>query len=94
MSYAKVLCVGLVGVTGHLVEVEADLAAGLPAVVISGLPDTALHEARDRVRAAVVNSGQRWPNRRITLNLLPGHAAEVRLGVRSGHRRGAAGRLR
>ncbi|MEV4659650.1 YifB family Mg chelatase-like AAA ATPase [Micromonospora sp. NPDC049301] len=71
MSYAKVLSVGLVGVTGHLVEVEADLAAGLPAVVISGLPDTALHEARDRVRAAVVNSGQRWPNRRITLNLLP-----------------------
>lgn len=71
MSYAKVLSVGLVGVTGHLVEVEADLAAGLPAVVISGLPDTALHEARDRVRAAMVNSGQRWPNRRITLNLLP-----------------------
>ncbi|MEG3634358.1 YifB family Mg chelatase-like AAA ATPase [Micromonospora palythoicola] len=71
MSYARVLCVGLVGVTGQLVEVEVDLAAGLPAVVISGLPDTALHEARDRVRAAVVNSGQRWPNRRITLNLLP-----------------------
>lgn len=71
MSYAKVLCVGLVGVAGHVVEVEADLAPGLPAVVISGLPDTALHEARDRVRAAVVNSGQRWPNRRITLNLLP-----------------------
>ncbi|MFC8617487.1 YifB family Mg chelatase-like AAA ATPase [Micromonospora purpureochromogenes] len=71
MSYAKVFSVGLVGVTGHLVEVEADLAAGLPAVVISGLPDSALHEARDRVRAAIVNSGQRWPNRRITLNLLP-----------------------
>ncbi|MGC4805360.1 YifB family Mg chelatase-like AAA ATPase [Micromonospora sp. DT233] len=71
MSYAKVLCVGLVGLAGHVVEVEADLAPGLPAVVISGLPDTALHEARDRVRAAVVNSGQRWPNRRITLNLLP-----------------------
>ncbi|NLU79611.1 YifB family Mg chelatase-like AAA ATPase [Micromonospora sp. HNM0581] len=71
MSYARVLCVGLVGVTGQLVEVEVDLAAGLPGVVISGLPDTALHEARDRVRAAVVNSGQRWPNRRITLNLLP-----------------------
>lgn len=71
MSYAKVLCVGLVGVTGHVVEVEADLASGLPGVVISGLPDTALHEARDRVRAAIVNSGQKWPNRRITLNLLP-----------------------
>ncbi|SBT53216.1 YifB family Mg chelatase-like AAA ATPase [Micromonospora auratinigra] len=71
MSYAKVHCVGLVGVRGHVVEVEADLAAGLPGVVISGLPDTALHEARDRVRAAIVNSGQKWPNRRITLNLLP-----------------------
>ncbi|MGW4463318.1 YifB family Mg chelatase-like AAA ATPase [Micromonospora sp. NPDC004704] len=71
MSYAKVLCVGLVGVTGHLVEVEADLAPGLPAVVLSGLPDTALNEARDRVRAAIVNSGQHWPNRRITVNLLP-----------------------
>ncbi|GGR70763.1 hypothetical protein GCM10010169_13030 [Micromonospora fulviviridis] len=71
MSYAKVLCVGLVGMAGHVVEVEADLAPGLPGMVISGLPDTALHEARDRVRAAIVNSGQRWPNRRITLNLLP-----------------------
>lgn len=71
MSYAKVLCVGLVGVTGHVVEVEADLAPGLPAVVLSGLPDTALNEARDRVRAAIVNSGQNWPNRRITVNLLP-----------------------
>ena len=71
MSYARVRSVGLVGVTGHLVEVEADLAPGLPAVVLTGLPDAALHEARDRVRAAVVNSGQTWPNRRITVNLLP-----------------------
>jgi magnesium chelatase family protein len=71
MSYARVLCVGLVGLTGHLVEVEADLSAGLPAVVLTGLPDAALHEARDRVRAAVVNSGESWPNRRITVNLLP-----------------------
>ncbi|MEU7901967.1 YifB family Mg chelatase-like AAA ATPase [Actinoplanes sp. NPDC049118] len=71
MSYARVLCVGLVGLAGHLIEVEADLSPGLPAVVLTGLPDTALHEARDRVRAAVVNSGQTWPNRRITVNLLP-----------------------
>ncbi|WP_306212017.1 YifB family Mg chelatase-like AAA ATPase [Actinoplanes sp. RD1] len=71
MSYARVLCVGLVGVTGHLVEVEADLSQGLPAVVLTGLPDTALHEARDRVRAAILNSGEAWPNRRITVNLLP-----------------------
>ncbi|NIL56215.1 recombinase family protein [Salinispora arenicola] len=71
MSYARVRCVGLVGVTGHVVQVEADLAPGLPTVAITGLPDTALHEARDRVRAAVVNSGRVWPNRRITINLLP-----------------------
>ncbi|NYT93853.1 YifB family Mg chelatase-like AAA ATPase [Salinispora sp. H7-4] len=71
MSYARVRCVGLVGVTGHVLQVEADLAPGLPTVAITGLPDTALHEARDRVRAAVVNSGRTWPNRRITINLLP-----------------------
>jgi magnesium chelatase family protein len=71
VGYARIYCVGLVGLAGHLVEVEADLSAGLPAVVLTGLPDTALHEARDRVRAAVANSGQTWPNRRITVNLLP-----------------------
>jgi magnesium chelatase family protein len=71
MSYARVFCVGLIGVAGHVVEVEADLSAGLPAVLLTGLPDTALHEARDRVRAAVVNSGETWPNRRMTVNLLP-----------------------
>ena len=71
MGYARVVSAGLVGVRGHLVEVEVDLANGLPLVVLSGLPDTALNEARDRVRAAIVNSGGRWPNRRITVNLLP-----------------------
>lgn len=71
MTYAKVLCVGLVGLTGHVVAVEADLATGLPAMALTGLPDTALNEARDRVRAAIVNSGRAWPNRRITVNLLP-----------------------
>lgn len=71
MSYARVLCAGLVGVAGHMVEVEADLSNGLPTLVLTGLPDTALNEARDRVRAAVVNSGRDWPNRRITVNLLP-----------------------
>ena len=71
MSYARVLCAGLLGVRGRLVEVEADLSPGLPAVALTGLPDTALNEARDRVRAAVVNSGQTWPARRITVNLQP-----------------------
>jgi magnesium chelatase family protein len=71
MSYAKVFSVGLVGMVGHLIEVEADLAPGVPMVTLTGLPDTALNEARDRVRAALVNSGEQWPNRRITVNLLP-----------------------
>jgi magnesium chelatase family protein len=71
MSYAKVFAIGLLGLEGHLVEVEADLASGLPGLSLVGLPDTALHEARDRVRAALVNSGETWPNRRITVNLLP-----------------------
>ena len=71
MAVARAHGVGLVGVAGHIVEVEADLADGLPGVQLIGLPDTALHEARDRVRAAVVNSGFAWPSRRITLGLSP-----------------------
>ena len=71
VSYAKAVSIGLVGLVGHLVEVEADLAAGLPGFTLTGLPDTALNEARDRVRAALVNSGEQWPNRRLTVNLLP-----------------------
>jgi len=61
-----------VGVQGHLVEVEADLGQGVPSYSLVGLPDTSLSESRDRVRAAVVNSGQPWPStRRITVNLSP-----------------------
>jgi magnesium chelatase family protein len=71
VSYARALAVGLVGLVGHVVEVEADLASGLPGLTLTGLPDAALSEARDRVRAALVNSGETWPNRRITVNLLP-----------------------
>lgn len=71
MALARAYAVGLVGLDGHLVEVEADLARGLPGLTVIGLPDAALGEARDRVRAAVVNSGQAWPQRRITLALSP-----------------------
>ncbi len=71
MGYARVLAASLSGVHGHVVEVEADVAAGLPGVLLSGLPDASLHEARDRVRAAIVNAGEAWPSRRITVNLLP-----------------------
>lgn len=71
MPLARALSIALVGVVGHVVEVEADLAMGLPGLSIVGLPDASLSEARDRVRAAVVNSGQSWPSRRITLGLSP-----------------------
>lgn len=71
MVLATTLSVALLGVDGYLVEVEADLAAGLPGMTLIGLPDATLHEARDRIRAAVVNSGQGWPARRITVGLSP-----------------------
>jgi magnesium chelatase family protein len=63
--------VALVGVTGHVVEVEADIANGLVGTILVGLPDTALREARDRIRAAIVNSGEEWPQRKITVGLSP-----------------------
>lgn len=71
MAIATSFAVALVGIDGRLVEVQADLASGIPGLSITGLPDTALHEARDRVKAAVVNSGVEWPQKRITLGLSP-----------------------
>ena len=71
MPLARTYSVALVGVQGHVVEVEADLANGLVGMILVGLPDTALREARDRIRAAIVNSGEVWPQRRITVGLSP-----------------------
>jgi magnesium chelatase family protein len=71
MVLARTRSVALVGVEGALVDVEADLADGLPGVRLVGLPDAALSEARDRIRAAIVNSDLTWPNRRITIGLRP-----------------------
>src|SRR5688572_8879837 len=73
MGYAQVRAVALVGMVGQVVVVESDVAKGLPSLVLTGLPDAALSQARDRVRAAVVNSGEAWPQRRLTVNLLPAH---------------------
>lgn len=67
----RTTAVALVGLSGHLVEVEAHLAASVPGFTLVGLPDTSLAESRDRVRAAVVSSGVPWPQRRITVNLSP-----------------------
>lgn len=71
MPLARTHSVALVGVTGHVVEVEADIANGLVGTILVGLPDAALREARDRIRAAIVNSGEEWPQRKITVGLSP-----------------------
>ena len=71
MALARAHSVAIVGVEGHLIEVEADIAQGLPMTILIGLPDTALREARDRIRAAIVNSGESWPQQKITVGLSP-----------------------
>jgi magnesium chelatase family protein len=71
MALARTHSVALVGVAGHLIEVEADIAQGLPMTILIGLPDTALREARDRIRAAIINSGESWPQQKITVGLSP-----------------------
>src|SRR5713101_7530507 len=68
---AKVRSCAVVGLEGALVEVEVDLSNGLAGFMIVGLPDTAVNEAKDRVRAAIKNSGCLFPYKRITVNLAP-----------------------
>ena len=67
----KVRSLGLQGISGYEVTAECDLAGGLPNFDIVGLPDTAVKEARERVRAAIKNSGYAFPVGRITVNLAP-----------------------
>src|SRR5918997_2094038 len=67
----------LLGVEAREVRVEADVRNGLPGFALVGLPDAAVREARERVRAALVNSGFEFPQKRITANLAP---ADLRKG--------------
>ncbi len=71
MAFARTCSVALVGVDGVIVEVQADLEPGVAAFTLVGLPDKALTEARDRVRAAICNSGEAWPQRKLTVGLSP-----------------------
>lgn len=71
MPLGRAHSVAVRGVSGEIVEIEADIGRGLPGVHLVGLPDTALQESRDRVRAAVINSGVQWPDSRLTLALSP-----------------------
>jgi len=68
---AKVISGAIVGLDGAIVEVEVDISSGLPAFTIVGLPDTAVQEAKERVRAAIRNSGGTFPMKRIVVNLAP-----------------------
>ncbi|HEX2904453.1 MAG TPA: YifB family Mg chelatase-like AAA ATPase [Jatrophihabitans sp.] len=85
MALARTFSVALSGVSGGLVEIEADLSAGLPGLTFTGLADASVLESRERVRAAVLNSGLCWPNKRITVALLPAdlrkHGSTFDLGL-------------
>jgi magnesium chelatase family protein len=67
----RALGVALVGLNGYLVEVEADIGQTLPSFVLLGLPDSALSEARERIRSAAKNSGLPLSRRKLTVNLIP-----------------------
>jgi len=71
MALARAYAMALAGVRAHVVEIEADIENGLVGLQLVGLPDTALREARDRIRSAIINSQQTWPQRRITVGLSP-----------------------
>jgi hypothetical protein len=73
---AKVLSCALIGLEGELVEVEVDVTpAQIPSFTIVGLPDTAVQEAKERVRAAIRNSGAKDLPRRVVVNLAPATCA-------------------
>ncbi|MCD6093956.1 MAG: YifB family Mg chelatase-like AAA ATPase [Candidatus Omnitrophica bacterium] len=68
---SKLYSAAISGLSAYLIEIEVDIARGLPAVSIVGLPDTAVKESKDRVRTAIKNSGFPYPSGRITINLAP-----------------------
>ena len=68
---ASVASATLSGAVGRPVSVEVHVSNGLPGFTIVGLPEAAVRESRDRVRAAILSSGLPWPQRRVTVNLAP-----------------------
>lgn len=71
MSLAKIKSAGLNGIDGYIVDVQTDIANGMPTFEIVGLPDTAVREAKERIRSAIKNVGAQPPNKRIIINLAP-----------------------
>ena len=82
---AKVQSVALVGLDAHLIDVEVDIAGGLPQFSVVGLPDATVRESRDRVRSALKNTGFHFPAKKITVNLAPAEIKKEGAGPRSGH---------
>jgi len=78
---ARIPSAMLTGVDGRSIDVEVHLAPGLPGFTIVGLPDAAVREARDRVRAAVLSSGYRWATGRLTVNLAPSGLRKAGAGL-------------
>lgn len=81
MSMGRARSVVLVGMQGHLIDVEADIGTSLPAFVLLGLPDASLRESQDRIRSAASNAGLDLPRRRLTVNLLPASLPKSGSGV-------------
>lgn len=71
MTLGRSKGIALQGLLGSLIDIEVDIADGIPIYSLLGLPDTSLQESRDRVRAALINTGQRWPNKKVTVSLSP-----------------------
>lgn len=71
MAVTSIRTTSLLGLTGTVVDIEVDISDGLPIYTLLGLPDTALMESKDRIRAALINSGESWPNRKVTVSLTP-----------------------
>ena len=69
--FSKIITGSLFGLDSHIVAVEVDLAHGLPCFQVVGLPDASVRESKERIRAAIVNSGMKFPAKRITINLSP-----------------------
>ena len=68
---AKIKSQVVIGLDAHYVDVEVDIAGGLPNFCIVGLPDVSVRESRDRVKAAIKNCGFSFPSRRVVVNLAP-----------------------
>jgi len=71
MTIGRTQGVALQGLLGSVIDIECDIADGIPMYSLLGLPDTSLQESRDRVRAALTNTGQKWPNKKTTISLSP-----------------------